>query len=66
MTSSDVLDTAFAIQLRDATDLLLARLDKVLDVLEVLGLGLQVVPGRGQITSASVGDRPGPRPRSAE
>jgi len=27
------------------------RLDKVLDVLEVLGLGLQVVPGRGEITT---------------
>jgi HTH-type transcriptional regulator/antitoxin HipB len=25
------------------------RLDKVLDVLEVLGLGLEVVPGRGEI-----------------
>lgn len=25
------------------------RLDKVLDVLEVLGLGLRVVPGRGRI-----------------
>jgi y4mF family transcriptional regulator len=29
------------------------RLDKVLDVLEVLGLGLAVVPGRGEITSDS-------------
>jgi HTH-type transcriptional regulator / antitoxin HipB len=29
------------------------RLDKVLDVLEVLGLGLEVVPGRGEITSDS-------------
>jgi y4mF family transcriptional regulator len=29
------------------------RLDKLLDVLEVLGLGLSVVPGRGEI---------GPRP----
>ena len=27
------------------------RLDKVLDVLEVLGLGLEVVPGRGAITA---------------
>ncbi|HXU67689.1 MAG TPA: lyase family protein, partial [Polyangia bacterium] len=27
MTSSDVLDTAFAIQLRDATDMLLSRCD---------------------------------------
>jgi len=31
------------------------RLDKVLDVLEVLGLGLEVVPGRGEITSDSEG-----------
>jgi len=30
MTSSDVLDSAFAIQLRDATDLLLERTDKLL------------------------------------
>ena len=28
------------------------RLDKVLDVLEVLGLGLDVVPGRGRIEAA--------------
>lgn len=27
------------------------RLDKLLDVLEVLGLGLSVVPGRGEIES---------------
>jgi len=33
MTSSDVLDTAFAILLRDATDLLLARLDALLEAL---------------------------------
>ena len=30
MTSSDVLDTAFAIQLRDATDMMLKRMDAVL------------------------------------
>lgn len=29
------------------------RLDKVLDVLEVLGLGLRVVPGRGWISASS-------------
>lgn len=29
------------------------RLDKLLDVLEVLGLGLSVVPGRGEIESES-------------
>jgi y4mF family transcriptional regulator len=28
------------------------RLDKLLEVLEVLGLGLEVVPGRGSITPA--------------
>ncbi len=33
MTSSDVLDTSFAIQLRDATDAMLARLDKLLEAL---------------------------------
>ena len=33
MTSSDVLDTSFAIQLRDATDAMLGRLDKLLDAL---------------------------------
>lgn len=30
------------------------RLDKVLDFLVVLGLGLRVVPGRGRITAAGV------------
>jgi adenylosuccinate lyase len=33
MTSSDVLDTALSVQLRDAADLLLADLDALLDVL---------------------------------
>ncbi|HVH45910.1 MAG TPA: adenylosuccinate lyase, partial [Labilithrix sp.] len=33
MTSSDVLDTAFAIQLRDATDMMLSRLDELLGAL---------------------------------
>jgi adenylosuccinate lyase len=33
MTSSDVLDSALAIQLRDAADLLVARCDKLLDAL---------------------------------
>jgi len=32
MTSSDVLDTAFALQLRDAADLLLARLERLLGI----------------------------------
>lgn len=31
------------------------RLDKVLDVLEALGLALEVVPGRGEITSNAGG-----------
>jgi adenylosuccinate lyase len=34
MTSSDVLDTAFALQLRDAADLLLARLERLLAVVK--------------------------------
>src|SRR5437868_7691500 len=34
MTSSDVLDTCLAVQLARASDLLLADLDKLLDVLE--------------------------------
>jgi adenylosuccinate lyase len=34
LTSSDVLDTALAIQLRDATDLILSECDRVLQVLE--------------------------------
>lgn len=33
MTSSDVLDTSFAIQLRDATDMLVTRTDRVLEAL---------------------------------
>jgi adenylosuccinate lyase len=38
MTSSDVLDTAFALQLADATDLLLAGLDRVLAALKARAL----------------------------
>lgn len=34
LTSSDVLDTALALQLRDASDLILAELDRVLEVLK--------------------------------
>lgn len=37
------------------------RLDKVLDVLEVLGLGLAVVPGHGRITSSTGGEAGGGR-----
>lgn len=32
---------------------LTVRLDKLLDVLEVLGLGLAVVPGRGEVQAPS-------------
>jgi len=38
MTSSDVLDTAFALQLRDAADLLLARLERLLAIVKRLAL----------------------------
>ncbi len=38
MTSSDVLDTAFALQLRDAADLLLARLERLLAVVRRIAL----------------------------
>lgn len=34
------------------------RLDKVLDVLEVLGLDLRLVPGRGRITAGADDFRP--------
>lgn len=40
------------------------RLDKVLDVLEVLGLGIEVVPGRGSITVGSEDGSDSP-PRAA-
>jgi adenylosuccinate lyase len=38
LTSSDVLDTAFALQLREATDLLLARLERLLAVVKAMAL----------------------------
>ena len=38
LTSSDVLDTALAIQLRDASDLILAECDRTLDVLKTRAL----------------------------
>jgi adenylosuccinate lyase len=38
MTSSDVLDTAFALQLRDAADLLLARLERLLAIVKRMAL----------------------------
>jgi y4mF family transcriptional regulator len=37
------------------------RLDKILDVLEVLGLGLMVVPGRGGIRGAGGASTAGER-----
>jgi len=39
------------------------RLDKVLDVLEVLGLGLAVVPGRGRIEPSTGDGARGGEPR---
>lgn len=36
------------------------RLDKVLDVLEVLGLALEVIPGRGEIRFAPESTTPPP------
>jgi len=38
MTSSDVLDTAFALQLRDAAELLLARLERLLAIVRGMAL----------------------------
>lgn len=38
LTSSDVLDTALALQLRDAADLLLGRLDRLIGVVRTLAL----------------------------
>jgi adenylosuccinate lyase len=38
LTSSDVLDTALALQLREATDLLLARVERLLGVTKALAL----------------------------
>jgi adenylosuccinate lyase len=44
MTSSDVLDTGFALQLRDAADLLLARLETLLAVVKRLALEHRATP----------------------
>jgi adenylosuccinate lyase len=48
MTSSDVLDTCFAVQLREASDLLLADLDRVLAALRKRALEHKMTPTVGR------------------
>jgi adenylosuccinate lyase len=48
MTSSDVLDTAFAVQLRDAADLLLADLDQLLAALKRRAIEHKCTPTIGR------------------
>jgi adenylosuccinate lyase len=48
MTSSDVLDTAFGLQLRDAADLLLARLERLLAVIRRQALAHRDTPVIGR------------------
>jgi len=48
MTSSDVLDTALAVQLKQAADLLLADLDALLDVLKRRALEHKLTPTIGR------------------
>ncbi len=48
MTSSDVVDTAFAVQLSRASDLLLADLDRLLDALETRALEHKQTPCVGR------------------
>jgi adenylosuccinate lyase len=48
MTSSDVLDTGFALQLREAADLLLARLERLLAVVKRLALEHRATPMIGR------------------
>jgi adenylosuccinate lyase len=48
MTSSDVLDTALALQLRDAADLLLARLERLLAVVKAMATSYRSVPMAGR------------------
>jgi adenylosuccinate lyase len=48
MTSSDVLDTAFGLQLRDAADLLLARLERLLEVVRRQALAYRTTPVIGR------------------
>ena len=48
MTSSDVLDTALAVQLKQAADLLIADLDKLLDALKRRALEHKMTPTIGR------------------
>ncbi|HEU5481600.1 MAG TPA: adenylosuccinate lyase [Sphingomicrobium sp.] len=48
MTSSDVLDTALAVQLKQAADILLADLDKLLDVLKRRAFEHKLTPTIGR------------------
>ena len=48
MTSSDVLDTALAVQLAQATDILLADLDKLLEVLKRRAIEHKMTPTIGR------------------
>jgi adenylosuccinate lyase len=48
MTSSDVLDTCLAVQLAQATDLLLADLDRLLDILERRAFEHKLTPTIGR------------------
>jgi adenylosuccinate lyase len=48
MTSSDVLDTGFALQLREAADLLLGRLERLLGVVKRLALEHRATPTIGR------------------
>jgi adenylosuccinate lyase len=48
MTSSDVLDTGFALQLREAAELLLGRLERLLAVVKRLALEHQATPTIGR------------------
>jgi adenylosuccinate lyase len=48
MTSSDVLDTALAVQLKQASDLLIADLDRLLDVLKRRALEHKLTPTIGR------------------
>ena len=48
MTSSDVLDTAFAVQLAQASDILLADLDRLLDVLKRRAIEHKMTPTIGR------------------
>jgi len=48
MTSSDVLDTALAVQLAQASDILLADLDRLLDVLKTRAIEHRMTPTIGR------------------